>query len=498
VHFPEAVSTDILLLSASGLLVLSVLASKISGRFGVPALLLFLAIGMLAGSDGPGGIAFDNPWIAKSLGVLALAYILFSGGLDTQWTSLRRVLWQGLSLSTLGVLLTAALVGAFAMRVLNFSLTEGLLLGAVVSSTDAAAVFSILKARNVSLQRRLQPLLEFESASNDPMAVFLTLAVIRLIAEPSTPVWVLVPWFVWQMALGALLGWALGKLLIFTLNRIRLEYEGLYPVLTLAFVPLIYAVTAVLGGSGFLAVYAAGLVLSQKDFLYKKTLSRFHDGIAWLMQIVMFLALGLLVFPSKLLQVAAPALATALFLMLIARPASVFASLLLSKLGLRDKFMLSWVGLRGAAPIILSTFVLLAGVPRAELIFNIVFFVVLTSVLFQGTSLPLAAKLLRVDAPLEKKRRYPIEFEQTEGVDTDLLEFIIPFNSAAAGKAIYELGLPAGSLIAMVCRGDRFIVASGKTVLEEGDVALALVDRESRGAVQTVLSRLKTAKPSAG
>lgn len=489
--FTEALSTEYLLLGASVLLVLSILASKLSSRFGIPALLLFLGIGMLAGSDGPGGIYFDNVWAAKSLGVVALVYILFSGGLDTEWVAVRHVLWQGLALSTFGVVITAGLVGLFAVYVLDFSLLEGLLLGSVVSSTDAAAVFSILKSRSVSLKRRLKPLLEFESGSNDPMAVLLTLGLLQLISAPGSSPWSLIPWFAQQMILGVLFGWIFGKVMIFAVNRLKLEYEGLYPVLTLAGVILAYAFTSTVGGNGFLAAYVSGIVMGQKNFLHKKSLARFHDGIAWLMQIVMFLTLGLLVYPSKLLPIAGAALLTAVFLMLIARPVSVFATLLFAKAGLNEKVMISWVGLRGAAPVILATFVLLANPPHAEMIFNIVFFVVLMSVIFQGTSIPLVAKWLKVDAPLERKRHYPIEFEPTEGIDTDLVEFMVPFNAVVAGKAIYEIGLPADCLITMICRNDQFVVAGGKTVLEEGDVVLALVDAKSRKALQAILSKQK-------
>ncbi|MCG3177274.1 MAG: K(+)/H(+) antiporter NhaP2 [Candidatus Omnitrophica bacterium] len=490
-HFNEALSTEYLILGAAFLLIQSIIASKISSRFGIPALLLFMGVGMLAGSDGPGGIVFDNAWVAKSLGVIALSYILFSGGLDTDAASVRHIVRRGVSLATLGVVLTAGLVGAFAHLVLGFPLLEGLLLGAVVSSTDAAAVFSILRSHNVSLKRKLKPLLELESGSNDPMAVFLTLGILQLIASPGTSPVNLVLWFVQQMVLGAILGWVFARVTIFTINKIKLEYDGLYPVVTLAFVMFIYSFTSVVGGNGFLAVYIAGIVMSRKDFLYKRTLTRFHDGIAWLMQIVMFLALGLLVYPSRLLPVAGAGFVTALFLMLVARPVSVFISLAFARMSLNERVMISWVGLRGAAPVILSTFVLLAAPPGADLIFNIVFFVVLLSVLLQGTTIPLVAKWLKVDAPLEHKRRYPIEFEPTEGVNTDLVEYMIPFNAAVAGKAIYELGLPADCLVTMICRNDQFIVAGGKTVLEEGDIVLALVNPETQKTLLSIFSKLK-------
>ena len=319
---------ETLLLVAAVLLVLSVLASKASGRLGVPALVLFLIIGMLAGSDGPGGIEFDNPWVAQLLGVIALALILFAGGLDTEWSAVRPVLAPGLALSSLAVLVSALLMGGFAALVLGFPLLEGMLLGGIVASTDAAAVFAVLRSRGASLKGRLKPLIELESGSNDPMAVFLTLGLIRLLTLPEASAAELIPSFVIQMALGAGLGLAAGRALLVLVNRARLEHEGLYPVLTVAWVLLVYGATAVLGGNGFLACYIAGLVVGNRDFVHKKSLLRFHDGLAWLMQIAMFLTLGLLVFPSRLVGVAGAGLVTAAFLMLVARPVSVFLTLL--------------------------------------------------------------------------------------------------------------------------------------------------------------------------
>ncbi|MCC2626510.1 MAG: putative Potassium/proton antiporter, partial [Thermomicrobiales bacterium] len=286
------------LLAAAGLLLLSVIASKAFGRMGIPALLLFLGIGMLAGSDGPGGIHFDNPWLAQSLGVVALTFILFAGGMDTEWASVRRVLGIGISLSTVGVAVTAGLVGWFATTALNMSWFEGLLIGAIVSSTDAAAVFAVMRSRYVGLRGPLKPLLELESGSNDPMAVFLTIGLISLITGQSSSPLDLVPMFIRQMVLGATIGYGIGKLMVLLINRLRLEYEGLYPVLTLSLVLLTYSGSAWLGGNGFLAVYIAGLMMGNSQFVHKRSLTRFHDGLAWLMQITMFLALGLQVFPT--------------------------------------------------------------------------------------------------------------------------------------------------------------------------------------------------------
>jgi len=392
---------EYLLLGASVLLFLSVIASKASGHTGVPALLLFLAIGMLAGSDGPGGIHFDDPWLAQSLGVVALTFILFAGGLDTDWRATRGMLWNGLALSTVGVGITAALIGWFATALLEVSWVEGLLIGSIVSSTDAAAVFAVLRSKHVSLRGPLKPLLELESGSNDPMAVFLTLGLIGLLTGKTGSAGDLVPMFVRQMALGAALGYGIGKLMVLLVNRLRLEHEGLYPVLTLSLVLFTYGASTWLGGNGFLAAYLAGLRMGHSDFTHKRSLMRFHDSVAWLMQIVMFLTLGLQVFPSQLVPIVGVGLLLSLFLMVCARPISVMVTLSFARFSLREKLMVSWVGLRGAVPIILATFPLLAGVPRANLMFNLVFFIVLTSVLLQGTSIPLVARWLKVDAPLQ-------------------------------------------------------------------------------------------------
>jgi potassium/hydrogen antiporter len=385
-----------ILLASSILVFLSILASKASQKLGVPALLLFLAIGMLAGSDGPGGIEFDYPRAAQYLGVSALIFILFSGGLDTDWREVRPILWSGLTLATIGVLLTAFLVGWFAFVILNFSWLDSLVLGAVVSCTDAAAVFAVLRAKKVSLRGHLKPLLELESGSNDAMAVLLTVGLLRLVTNPETTMPDLVLMFVMQMAIGTAAGLAMGRAMAFLMNAIRLDYEGLYPVLSVSLVFFTYAATATLGGNGFLAVYIAGLVLGQHEFHAKKELLGFHDVIAWLMQIIMFLTLGLQVFPSRLLPIIGIGLLISGFLMFLARPMAVFISLLTSRLTLRETVFISWVGLRGAVPIILATFPLVAGNPQADMIFHLVFFIVLTSVLLQGTTLSTVARWLKV------------------------------------------------------------------------------------------------------
>ncbi len=487
---------EYILLAAALLLGLSVLASKASSRLGVPALLLFLLLGMLAGSDGPGGIEFDDAWLAQSLGVVALVFILFAGGLDTRWEQVRSVIWPAFVLSTLGVALTALLTGWFATVVVGFSWLEGLLLGAIVSSTDAAAVFGVLSSKRISLKGRLKPLLELESGSNDPMAIFLTMGLTQLLVEPEPRVIDLVPMFFLQMTLGAALGYGMGRLMTTLVNSLRLEYEGLYPVLTTAFVLLSYGAGTIAGGNGFLAAYLAGLVMGNYPFIHKRSLMHFHNGLAWLMQITMFFTLGLLVFPSRLVPVAGVSLLIAVFLMFIARPVVVFVTLLPTALTWREQLMVSWVGLRGAVPIILATFPMLAGVPQAEMMFNVVFFTVLTSVLLQGTSLPVVAKWLGVDAPLPEKPLYPLDFVPTGHENSDLVEISVPSNGAAAGKQIVELGLPPGALIVLVNRADEFLVPSGGTVLEAGDKLLVLTDKGELSSIRAQLEAEQLPDPS--
>jgi cell volume regulation protein A len=485
---------EYILLVGPILILISIAIARFSDNLGVPTMLLFLGIGMLAGSEGPGGIHFDDPALAQSIGIIALVFILFAGGLDTNWSQVRPAVRQASSLATLGVFLTTLAVGAFLSFLLNFSLMNGLLLGAIVSSTDAAAVFSVLRSRNISLRGQLKPLLELESGSNDPTAIFLTIGLIHLLTDASSSVGSLALHFIFQMGLGAAFGYGLGKAMVFFLNRLKLAYEGIYPVFSLAFAALVYGATASIGGSGFLAVYISGLVASNSEFVHKKSLLRFFDGLAWLSQITMFVTLGLLVFPSQIIPIMGLGLLVSGFLMLVARPLSVFISLSFSMFQWREKAFISWVGLRGAIPIVLATFPLLAGLPDARLMFNLVFFIVLTSALFQGWSVPIAARVFKVDAPPELKRRYPLEFSPVQGVDTELVDLIVPYNSPAAGKPIVELGMPPDSLIVLVSRDDSFLVPSGGTVLQEGDTVLVLVNKNNLPQVRSVLSKQKSAE----
>tara|TARA_R110000868_G_scaffold124779_2_gene329634 strand:- start:5368 stop:6555 length:1188 start_codon:yes stop_codon:yes gene_type:complete len=378
------------------LLIISLGASKLSGKIGIPALLLFLGIGMLAGSDGFGGIYFNNPYIAQLIGVAALIFILFSGAINTNWNNVKKVYLSGTSLSTIGVFVTALLVSVFVYYLLNLSFIESLLLGAIVSSTDAAAVFSVLRSNKTNIDENLQTVIELESASNDPMAVLFTISLIRILTVANTTYLDLLQIIFTQISIGLILGWIMGSISPWIINKIKLEQDGLYSVLVISLVLFTYSITTTMNGNGFLAVYLTGLLMGRVRFNHKKKLIHFSDSITWLMQIAMFLVLGLLVFPSQLVGVIWIDIIIAFFLIIVARPISVFISLMFSQFNMREKLMISWVGLRGAVPIILATFPLIADVPNAKGIFNLVFFIVITSVLIQGTLISFMAHILKL------------------------------------------------------------------------------------------------------
>lgn len=485
--FGQTLSIESLFLIIAVMLVLSVVASKFSDRFGVPALLVFLLLGMLAGSEGIGGLYFDNPAIAQLISFFALAVILFSGGLDTEWDHVRPILKESLVLATLGVVATAAILGYFAYLLLDITPLEGFLIGAITSSTDAAAVFALLRSKGVHLQRKVGALLEFESGSNDPMAIFLTVGVIQLIQNPGMSPGSIALLFVQQLVVGGLLGLIFGKLLLFLINRIRLGYDGLYPVMVLGLILLTFSVTTFLKGSGFLAVYLLGLTLGKADFLHKKSLIRFYEGLAWLFQIVMFLTLGLFAFPSRLLPIAIPGMILSLILIFVARPVSVWLGLLPFKMPMRVKAFVSWVGLRGAVPVILATYPMVAGLDQSSTIFHIIFFVVVTSVLIQGTTIPFAARLFKVEDPNRFTGRYPLESNAIQNWHGKLQEAVVKPNSPLIGKAIYELKLPKDYLVVLVSRDDEFLIPNGSFVLQKNDRLLGLATSDIHEIVEDMV-----------
>jgi NhaP-type Na+/H+ and K+/H+ antiporters with a unique C-terminal domain len=482
-----------ILLLTSLLLVLSIFASKTSFRIGVPALLMFLGVGMLAGSEGLGQIQFDDPKLAQFIGTIALSFILFSGGLDTKWESIKPVLRQGVILSTLGVFLTALVLGLFCHFVFDFAWIEAMLLASIVSSTDAAAVFSILRSRGLGLKRNLRPLLELESGSNDPMAYVLTISLISVFSNQDQETLELLLTFVKQMSIGSAMGIVMGKLMVFVINRINLDVDGLYPVLVIALVLLTFSFVDLLGGNGFLAIYLSGLILGNARFIHKKSLLQFYDGIAWLMQIVLFLTLGLLVYPSQVIPVMGVGLAISLFLIFVARPVSVFVSLMFFKMSVREKLFVSWVGLRGAVPIVFATFPLVAGVPEAGLIFHIVFFITLTSVLFQGTTLSIVAKWLHLSVPERIRKPSPLEMELLDNFKSELVEVVIPPGAPVVGKSIVQTRFPKSAVIVMISRNGKFIRPGGSTILEANDKLLVMADNKT--SIQDVYTNLEIPEP---
>lgn len=490
------ISAEIAIIIVSALLLVCVFVSKISDRLGVPILLLFIGIGMLVGSEGIGGVYFDDPHITQIIGNIALAVILFSSGLDTKWQSVKPVMKEGISLATFGVIITAAVFGGLAYLVLKLSLLESFLIGAIISSTDAAAVFSILRSRSIRLKEKLASVLELESGGNDPIAVLLTITLIGVLNQTSTTAYGIVGAFLLQMLLGLAFGWIFSIISLFLINKFKIGYEGLYPLLLISMVLLAFNITTVLKGSGFLAVYVFGLLLGKNDFLHKHSAMRFFDSTAWFSQIALFLSLGLLVFPSRLLPVIPLGMLLAFCLVFIARPVAVFLSLLPFKYSIKEKLFISWVGLRGAVPIVLATFPLAAGIQNADLIFNIVFFVVLVSVLLQGILLGNVARWLKLEnnEPLPSKQ--PIELIQGDQISSQLKEVVLPDDAASAGKTIMELGLPAGFLIVLISRGDSYVLPNGGTQLAVGDVIYALTEPDCIQVAQDILSKPTYTKPN--
>ena len=434
------------------LLLVSIVASDISSRMGAPLLLVFLFLGMLAGEDGPGGIHFDDVGIAYVIGSLALAVIIFDGGMRTRREMFRVALWPVVSLASLGVVITAGLVGVFAAWVLNLHWLQGMLIGAIVASTDAAAVFALLRNAGTALKERVAATLEIESASNDPMAIFLTVAVLEILAAGRTEfdATVLIA-FVKQFGIGAVLGLAGGRLLVWLINRLSLV-TGLYPLLAMAGGLFIFAVTAQIGGSGFLAIFLAGLVIGNSRMQAGQNILRVHDGLAWLSQIVMFLILGLFVTPRELLNVVAPALAIAAFLMLVARPAAIVIGLMPFRFPWREQMFISWVGLRGAVPVVLALFPLMYGAENARLYFNVAFFIVLVSLLLQGWTIATTARWLRLEVPPITEPLQRVTLDVPGHFEHEILCYQVKAGSLINGRDLAEIELPDSMQIMAVVR----------------------------------------------
>ena len=469
-----------ILLIGSILLFVSIAVSKTSARFGVPTLLLFLIVGMLFGSDGL-GIQFNDMKDAQFVGMIALCIILFSGGMDTKFHEIKPVLAPGLVLSTVGVLLTAVFTGIFiwwlsGMQWSNiyFAFLPSLLLASTMSSTDSASVFAILRSQKMNLKHNLRPMLELESGSNDPMAYMLTIVLIQLITAESNEAGAIVISFLQQFIFGGLIGYGTGKLAVYIINKLNLDNKSLYPIFMLAVVFFTFSVCDLFNGNGYLAVYISGMMIGNSKIANRKEISTFFDGLTWLFQIIMFILLGLLVNPREMLDVACVAMLIAGFMILIGRPLSVALCLLpFRKITARSKLYISWVGLRGAVPIIFATYPVVANVEGADQIFNIVFFITLLSLILQGTTLPFFARKLGLSAPMEKTGN-DFGVELPDEIDTDLTDITVTPAMIADGDTLKDMSLPQGTLVMIVKRGTEFLVPNGSLHLQVGDKLLLI------------------------
>lgn len=476
----------LVLLVVGAVLAASVLVALGSARTGVPVLVAFLALGMLLGSDGPGGIEFDDAELARDVGIVGLVLILFEGGLQTSWRRLRSVAVPAALLSTVGVVVTMLLTALAAQALFDLTWLESFLLGAVVASTDAAAVFATL--RFTKIRRGLARTLEAESGGNDPMAIALTLGLIAWVESPGGyGVDDLTLLVVRELGLGLVIGVILAVVATWVFARLPRAVGPFAPVASLAAAAIAFGAAEVVGGSGFLAVYLVGLAVGSTPSRYRRQLVGFHEGIAFLAQVAMFIVLGLLVFPRQLADVAGSGLALALLLMLVARPAAVWASTAFSGFTAREKALLGWAGLRGAVPIVLATFVLSSEVETADTIFNAVFFVVVVSAILQGTTLERVAARLGLLSPAPPRREAPIHVG--ESGQLDLLDFVVAEDHAIAGAAVREVGLPRTAIIAVVVRGDDSIPPRGSTIIEPGDHLFVLAPHAMRPAIEDVFSR---------
>ena len=460
---------DQLLLLGSVLILIGIGSSKFSSRIGLPVLVLFLMVGMVAGSDGPGRIHFDNYTLAHGIGTVCLAVILFDGGLRTSRRSFRAVFGPAISLATAGVLLTTLVTGLVASWLLGVPILQGLLIGAIIGSTDAAAVFAVLRGQGVTLRKRLSATLEVESGSNDPMAIFLTVGILEVLLGEMTFGLDMLWFFAVQAVVGITAGLLVGRAAVLTINRVDLDAAGLYPILTAAGGLFAYGAAATLGGSGFLAVYLAGLVIGNERLVFRRGILLFHDGAAWLAQIALFVMLGLLVYPTQLVDVAFEGLIVAGVLIFIARPVAV--GLLLPWFGynVRELVFISWVGLKGAVPIVLATYPLMLGLEGADLLFNIVFFAVLVSAVLQGWTMPPLARWLHLQTTPPPRAPISLEITSLRDVDGDIVEYTVAPGTLAAERHVRDLRLPDGAVVAMLVRDREIIPPRGSTLVQVGD-----------------------------
>ncbi|MFC7321263.1 potassium/proton antiporter [Halobacillus campisalis] len=485
----ESFGTDSFLLITALLFFSGILVARFSSRWGIPSLVLFILVGMLVGSDGLGLIYFDDARTAQIIGVFSLVIILFEGGLHTKWSTVRSVAGPSLSLATLGVLITSCIVGFAAYFIMDIKLIEGLLFGAIVGSTDAAAVFAALKERNI--KAKMGATLEAESGTNDPMAVFLTLSLIELIVMEDSIILMMIPTFFLQMGLGLILGIAFGKLASYSINHIKLDSSALYPIFSVAFALITYSVTSFIGGSGFLAVYVAALVIGNSELTYRYSIFQFNEGFAWMAQILMFIILGLLVFPGQLFtkEIMLNGFLLSAILIFLARPVAVFISTIKMKYSLKEKTFLSWAGLRGAVPIVLATFPIVEGLDNSQTLFNIVFFVVLTSTLVQGSTISYAAKLLDLVGPKKDIPHHSIELISMGKASAEMIQYQTNRESAVVGKKLRDVSFPNRANISAIIRNNQVVTPYGETEIKEGDFLYILVEAKYKEQLKKILEQ---------
>ena len=473
-----------ILLLGSVLIFCSILIGKTGYRFGIPTLLLFLLVGMGFGSDGL-GLQFHSAADAQFIGMMALSIILFTGGMDTKLSDIRPVLAQGVLLSTAGVLLTTLLTGLFICYISGWDstnialpLTTSLLLAATMSSTDSASVFSLLRSQRMNLKHRLRPMLELESGSNDPMAYMLTIVLIQIVTSDGMSWGIIARDLGVQFFFGGVIGYAMGRFAVWLINRIGLANSSLYPILLLSLVFFTFTITDLLRGNGYLAVYVTGIITGNAPLANRKEINTFMNGLTWLFQIVMFLALGLLVNPLEMMDVAAVALLIGVFMIVVARPVSVFLCLLpFRRLPARAKLFISWVGLRGAVPIIFATYPVIARVEGAGQLFNIVFFITLVSLVVQGMTIAPVARLLRLDLP-ETKEGNDFGVELPDELDTQLRDMTLTPDMLERGNRLADMNIPRGTLVMLVKRGDEIIIPNGQLELRAGDKLLFISENK--------------------
>lgn len=483
------ISPAIFLATFGALLVLSVMFSRASVRTGIPLTLVFLGIGLVAGSEGLGGIAFEDYGLAFRLGSVALAFILFDGGLNTRWSHVRHVLAPAGALASIGVIVTGAIVAA-GCRVFGMSWPAACLIGAIVSSTDAAAVFSVLRASGVHLKKRVGLTLELESGINDPLAIILTTLVIQfVVARENVSAFSVAISVVREGVIGGVAGVAIGIAARRMLVKYPLRPSGLYPALTVGVACLSYAVPTILHGSGFLGVYVAGIALGEGALPYRNSMVRVHDALAWVCQIGMFLVLGLLAFPSRLISAAPLGLSAALLLAFVARPLAVALCLLPFKYKPREVAYVGWVGLRGAVPIVLATLPVIYSVPSATRVFDVVFFIVLINALLQGTSVPWVTRKLKVESAEPAPPPAVLDIEGQHAFETAIHSYYVDEALSVAGLPLHEVPVPADSAVMMLVRGKKLIAPRGDTMLEPGDHVYLLVAPEDTAFVQLLFGQ---------